>query len=81
MANKRDYYWKASLNEKQLVVVGSELGVECEREVLLQMGRMSADSFSLDVAFPFSPLQAFAVALSAFHPKLAVDWILSDIVN
>lgn len=39
----------------------------------LQFGRFSANVFTLDVAYPFSPLQAFGLALSALHTKLGVD--------
>ena len=43
-----------------------------EPRVLLQFGRRSEDSFALDFAHPFSPLQAFAVALSALHSKMSL---------
>ena len=42
-------------------------------KILLQFGRRAGDSFALDFAHPFSPVQAFAVALSALHSKLGVD--------
>ena len=39
--------------------------IEIEAEtVFLQFGRVSDDEFSLDFQWPFSPLQAFAIALS-----------------
>ena len=39
----------------------------------LQLGRRAENVFTLDFAYPFSPLQAFGVALSALHWKFGVD--------
>lgn len=38
--------------------------------VLLQSGKVGKNAFILDFSFPFSPLQAFAFALSGFDFKL-----------
>lgn len=38
--------------------------------VLLQTGKVEKNVFILDFSFPFSPLQAFAFALSGFDFKL-----------
>jgi hypothetical protein len=42
-----------------------------EQKCKLLFGRWSADSFHLDVKHPFSPAEAFAVAVSSFATKLA----------
>jgi len=42
-----------------------------EQKCRLLFGRWSADSFHLDVKHPFSPAEAFAVAVSSFATKLA----------
>ena len=42
-----------------------------EQKCKLLFGRWSADSFHLDVKAPFSPAEAFAVAVSSFATKLA----------
>ena len=42
-----------------------------EAKCKLLFGRWSADSFHLDVKHPFSPAEAFAVAVSSFATKLA----------
>jgi len=42
-------------------------------EILLQFGRISTDVFTLDLSYPFSPLQAFAVALTSLDHKLACE--------
>ena len=39
-------------------------------DVLLQFGKMDADSYALDFTYPFSALTAFAVALAAMDTKL-----------
>jgi len=36
----------------------------------LVFGKMSKDKFDLEFSFPFSPLQAFGIALSSFDSKL-----------
>ena len=39
----------------------------------LQFGKVTEDTFTLDFAAPLSPLQAFAIALSAFDNKLCCE--------
>lgn len=41
--------------------------------VALQFGRVGKNEFTMDLRWPFSPLQAFAVALSSFDSKIACD--------
>eukprot|EP00127_Corallochytrium_limacisporum_P005912 Clim_evm57s214 gene=Clim_evmTU57s214 len=41
--------------------------------VILQMGKVSADIFTLDYSFPLSAQQAFCIALTSFHNKLACE--------
>ena len=40
-----------------------------EPPVVMQFGRVDDDTFNLDVSFPFSLFQAFAIVLSAFDFK------------
>mmetsp|Transcript_28981 Transcript_28981/g.61255 ORF Transcript_28981/g.61255 Transcript_28981/m.61255 type:complete len:720 (+) Transcript_28981:1092-3251(+) len=44
-----------------------------EQKQIMQFGRIGKDEFSLDVQWPMSPFQAFAVALSSFDSKLGCD--------
>lgn len=37
-----------------------------EETVVLQFGRTGEDSFILDVVHPFTPVEAFGIALTAF---------------
>ncbi|XP_049643517.1 tubby-related protein 2-like [Suncus etruscus] len=46
---------------------------EKTQSVVLQFGRVGPNSFTMDFAFPFCPLQAFAVCLSSFDRKLACE--------
>ncbi|XP_017355991.1 tubby-related protein 2 [Cebus imitator] len=41
--------------------------------LVLQFGRVAPDTFTMDFCFPLSPLQAFAICLSSFSVKLAVE--------
>jgi hypothetical protein len=41
--------------------------------VVLQFGRVSADAFTLDYAWPMTPVQAFAIALTSLDQKIAVE--------
>nr|XP_012317838.1 tubby-related protein 2 [Aotus nancymaae] len=41
--------------------------------LVLQFGRVAPDTFTMDFGFPLSPLQAFAICLSSFNVKLAVE--------
>jgi hypothetical protein len=42
--------------------------------IAVRFGKVSKHRFNLDYRFPFSPLTAFAVALSMFTSKLVVAW-------
>ncbi len=44
-----------------------------EEQQIMQFGRTGNDEFSLDVQWPMSLFQAFAVALSSFDSKLGCD--------
>merc|ERR1712127_455387 len=44
-----------------------------EQGQIMQFGRTGKDEFSLDVQWPMSLYQAFAVALSSFDSKLGCD--------
>jgi len=46
---------------------------EDEDSVILQFGRVGKDLFTADLAWPLSPLQAFAICLSSFDSKLACE--------
>eukprot|EP00842_Homolaphlyctis_polyrhiza_P004096 jgi/Hompol1/4688/HPOL_003811-RA len=41
--------------------------------IALQFGRISEDTFTLDVQYPFSLVQAFAITLTSFDAKLACE--------
>lgn len=41
--------------------------------LIVQFGRVTNDTFTVDCVYPMSPLQAFAVALSSFDTKLACE--------
>ena len=41
--------------------------------VVLQFGRVGKDDFTMDLQWPMSPLQAFAITLSSFDSKIACD--------
>jgi tubby-related protein 1 len=41
--------------------------IDSSEEVVLQFGKVNSDSFHLDFQGPFTPLQAFAVALAQFN--------------
>ena len=45
---------------------------ESEVPTFFQFGKVDSDTFALDFAFPFSPLQAFCVGLAIFD----VSWTL-----
>ena len=44
-----------------------------DEQHIMQFGRTGNDEFSLDVQWPMSLLQAFAVSLSSFDSKLGCD--------
>jgi tubby-related protein 1 len=41
--------------------------------ITLQFGKIGKDDFSLDLQWPMTPLQAFAIVLSSFDSKIACD--------
>jgi len=41
--------------------------------VLLQFGRIGKDTFTMDLQWPLSPMQAFAIALTSFDSKIACE--------
>ena len=43
------------------------------KDVLLQFGRVEKDVFTMDFQHPYSPIQAFAFALSSFDSKMACE--------
>jgi tubby-related protein 1 len=47
--------------------------VDSNGDVCLQFGRIGKDEFILDVQWPLSPFQAFALALSSFDSKVGCD--------
>ena len=40
---------------------------------VVQFGRVGKDEFTMDLQWPISPYQAFAVTLSSFDSKIACD--------
>jgi tubby and related proteins len=44
-----------------------------ENKIYLQFGRVGDQLFNLDFQWPFSPLQAFAIALTSFDNKFACE--------
>jgi tubby-related protein 1 len=42
-------------------------------DVKYLFGRNENETFSMDFSYPFSPLQAFAIALSSCDNKLAIE--------
>jgi len=44
-----------------------------EDTVLLQFGKVGKDEFTMDLRWPFSPLQAFAICLGSLDNKLACE--------
>lgn len=41
--------------------------------VILQFGRVGKDQFTMDMQWPMSPYQAFAITMSSFDSKIACD--------
>jgi len=42
-----------------------------EEDVILQFGRVDENTFALDYRYPLTAMQAFAIALSAFHHRFS----------
>lgn len=58
----------ASVKNFQLV-----LPEDPDEKPVLQFGRIGKDEFTMDIRYPLSPFQAFAVCLSSFDHKLACE--------
>lgn len=43
------------------------------RLLVFQFGRVGKDEFTMDMQWPLTPLQAFAITLSSFDSKIACD--------
>ncbi|KAI1702741.1 tub family domain-containing protein [Ditylenchus destructor] len=41
--------------------------------IVMQFGRIDNESFTMDVRYPLSPVQAFGIAMTSFHGKLACE--------
>uniref|UniRef100_A0A0N5A3P2 Tubby-like protein n=1 Tax=Parastrongyloides trichosuri TaxID=131310 RepID=A0A0N5A3P2_PARTI len=41
--------------------------------IVMQFGRVSDELFTMDFRYPLSPLQAFGIAMTSFHGKLACE--------
>jgi hypothetical protein len=41
--------------------------------IAVQFGRVAKDEFTMDMQWPISPFQAFAITLSSFDSKIACD--------
>ena len=52
---------------------GTVLGGDGERPLLLQFGKAGSDTFILDFRHPLSPVQAFALGLTALVRKLSSE--------
>jgi len=59
---------KASVKNFQLVDAS-----DADEKVALQFGRIGADKFIVDFGGPFSPLQAFSIALTSLDGKFACE--------
>jgi len=46
---------------------------EEQNTVVLQFGRVGKDEFTMDMHYPITPFQAFAITLSSFDSKIACD--------
>ena len=44
-----------------------------QERTILQFGKVGGDAFTMDYAYPLTPLQAFAICLSSFDSKLACE--------
>lgn len=41
--------------------------------IVMQFGRISDEIFTMDFRYPLSPLQAFGIAMTSFHGKIACE--------
>ena len=44
-----------------------------DERIYLQFGRVTNDTFNMDLEWPLSPFQAFAICLSSFDYKIACE--------
>ncbi|KAL3076325.1 hypothetical protein niasHS_013596 [Heterodera schachtii] len=51
----------------------NSMAVDPNEYVIMQFGRIDNESFTMDVRYPLSPVQAFGIAMSSFHGKLACE--------
>ena len=58
---------RASVKNFQLIKPGEP------DHILVQHGRVGSDTFTMDVSWPLSVIQAFAICLSALTMKLGVE--------
>jgi len=58
---------QASVKNFQLI------SLEDPETVLLQFGRIGKDTFTMDLQYPLSPMQAFSIALTSFDYKFACE--------
>lgn len=64
---------KNSPAEQQPDHLGPPATMDYNDSIVMQFGRISSNEFTCDVTYPLSILQAFAIALSSFDPKLACE--------
>ncbi|KAM5236214.1 tubby-related protein 2 [Ctenodactylus gundi] len=65
--NFHDRVTRASIKNFQIVYPNKP------HYLVLQFGRVAAETFTMDFCFPLCPLQAFAICLSSFDGKLACE--------
>ncbi|GJR65576.1 tubby-like F-box protein 3 isoform X2 [Tanacetum coccineum] len=62
----------SSLKKLQLITSSeNESGMQENKNVILQYGKVGKDLFTVDYQYPISAFQAFAICLSSFDTKLA----------
>ena len=71
----------AANSEYLYVVLKCFISLFIAEYIVLQFGRVSEDTFTMDVQFPLCPLQAFAICLSSLDSKLACEWQLFQTGN
>ncbi|CAI5970465.1 unnamed protein product [Closterium sp. NIES-65] len=63
----------ASVKNFQLIEGGGP-GNDSDKPVLLQFGKIGKDTFTMDYRYPLTAFQAFAICLSSFDTKVAVQF-------
>lgn len=61
---------RASSKNFQLLKADSSFKAEMPESLAMQFGRIDETGFSFDAAWPLSPMQAFAIALSVFDDRV-----------